>query len=230
MVNGITWEEETQARITDAKEKKEKALATVNQAQIEANHWGEYAETLEKALKLHRQSPGINQEGQFKLNSEHLRQQSTWDSLCEITAPNKHILVVTEGVTTLVNAKMFNDREHARNVIYSTLYSHQKDIQKIRPGVYQLKVVRSNKDSETTKLKEPTSHILKKRNRKTSGLGKAIKELKENNPQLTRDEILNILIQKGFDFGDKKPFSAVNMAWVKLGYSRKQIQQSLPLD
>lgn len=227
MVNGITWEDETQARITDAIKRKEKALTMANQAQIEANHWGEYAETLEKALKLGRQSPGINQEGQ--LNSEHLRQQSTWDSLCEITTPNKHILSVTDAVTILVKAKMFNDREHARNVIYSTLYSHKKDVKKIRPGVYQLKDIYGNKDISAINPKESSEQILKKRERKPSGLGKAIKELKESNPQISRDEVLNILIQKGFDFGDKKPFSAVNMAWVKLGYSRKQLQPALPL-
>ncbi len=38
---------------------------------------------------------------------------------------------------------------------------------------------------------------------------------------MTRDEIRDVLIDRGYDFGNKKPGRAVHMAWVQLGYYKK---------
>jgi hypothetical protein len=210
MVNGITWEEETVARIREAKEKQQKAEATIKQAEIEARHWGEYADVLQKALELARQ-----RDGHKLFDSERLLKQSTWENLVDIMSTKKGLLVVVDAVTILVEGKVFSDREHARNVIYSTLYSHKRDIQKVRRGVYRLREVRLEKQRRVKKAR-------------IIGLRQAILDLKTANPEMTKQDVLHALRDKHFDFQGKSPKMVIHMAWLNMGYAKKESQQ-LPM-
>ncbi len=58
MVNGITWEEETLARLREARGKQKQAQETIKQAESAIKYWDEYATVLERTIQLCRQ--GIN--------------------------------------------------------------------------------------------------------------------------------------------------------------------------
>jgi hypothetical protein len=57
----------------------------------------------------------------------------------------------------------------------------------------------------------------------------AVLNLKQKHPQMTLHEATDYLIKSNFDFKDKNPTKAVNMAWVNLGYSKEGKQQPLPI-
>jgi hypothetical protein len=137
MVNGITWEEETEAKIKDAREKQMRAEQQQAQAQKEVQYWRDIAETLEKGLKLIRQTQQVKLAGQPSLDSERLLTQSVHSSLIDIALANNGLLTVVEAVSILVNAGVFTDREHARNSIYSNLNHYKKQFKWIRRGIYK---------------------------------------------------------------------------------------------
>ena len=216
MVNGSTWEESTRARINEAKEKLLQYQDKMKQEEIEIEYWKRYISALESALNLSQ-----HQNGHKPINSELFQTQSTWNNLKLFMDANNGILIVADAVDVLVEYKIFKDREHARNVIYSTLYSHKKDVEKVRQGIYQLK-------------EKVTSKLIKARSKKHSqriktDIAQVVKQLKDENPQMTRNEVLNHLLKKGFDFKGKNPSKCLTMTWVKLGYHKEGKQQKLPL-
>jgi len=222
MTNGITWEEETRLRLDEARDKQMQEESKLLQAQSAIQFWAQYANALEKMLELDKEKPGVSSNGNH-LNTEGMRKQSTWNNLVAIMNTNNGLLVAVDATTILVEAGVFQEREHARNVIYSTLYSHKKDVEKIREGVYRL-----HKRSDTNKNTAKESRTNTKKQRTISGVRQVVKDLKELNPQMTQKQVLDYLLNKGFDFKGKNPGNAVNMAWVRLGYSKEGKQQSLP--
>ncbi len=220
MVNGITWEEGTLAKIEEARKKQKEAQNLIKQGQEDEKFWGEYADTLERGMKLDKERNKIHPNGYQSRMPEHFQQQSTWNNLLDIMKDNNGFLVVTDAVTILVNAKVFSDREHARNVIYSTLYAHKHHVSKIRGGVYQLKKEVIHKATNTKKK----SH----KKRVKNDIVRIVEQLKNHNQQLTKNEVMNHLINMGFDFKGKNPSKSLSMAWVKLGYHREGKQQPLP--
>ena len=219
MVTRITWEEETLAKIRDARTKQQEAQNLMKQSQEDDKFWGEYADALERGLSLDRERHKIHPNGHQVRLPEHFRQQSTWKSLLDIMNANNGLLVVNDAVTILVEADVFPEREKARNVIYSTLYSHKKHIDKVRQGVYQLK---EGAIQRPIKVQSKT----KKRSIKTD-IAPVVKALKEIEPQMTKNEVLNRLLEMGFDFKGKNPSKSLAMTWVKLGYHKENKQQSL---
>lgn len=222
MTNGITWEEELLTRIREARDKQTQAQETIKQVEGDVKYWDEYATALERAMQLYREKQGIKISGRQTLDAERLRTQSTWANLVDIISANNGLLVVIDATTALVDAGVFRDREHARNVIYSTLNSHKGDVERVRRGVYQLRNRNDIKKKPTTK-RSPTLQ----KQRVNSGIRQVVKDLKEANPQITMKEVLNHLLKTSFDFKGKNPGHAVNMAWVYWGYSKEGKQQSL---
>lgn len=189
----------------------------LQQAQEDDKFWGEYANTLEKSLALDKERYVIHPNGHQVRLPEHFRQQSTWGSLRDIMNSNNGFLIVSDAVTTLVEASVFESREHARNVIYSTLYSHKKDVDKVRQGVYRFK---------NEVIRKPIKIKVSERIIKTD-IAPVVKALKDQNPQMTKGEVLNRLLEMGFDFKGKNPSKSLAMTWVKLGYHKEGNQQSL---
>jgi hypothetical protein len=215
MVNGITWEELTQTRLLEAKKKQQRAKDTAKQAEIEANRFEEYIKTLEKVLELDKQQSSITLYDHKSLNPDSLLKQSTWQNLRAIMGLNNGLLVVIEAVDFLIHAKVFSDRDHARNVIYSTLHAHKKDLEWVRKGVYRLK-----KPGEKTHRRMEA--------KVTPSLKHAILEIKRANPNFTKKDVTRTLVKSGFNFKGKNPGRAVNLTWINMGYAKKeQPQQAL---
>jgi len=213
MVNGITWEDQTLAKLNEAKAKQKEAEAKIEEAEREIEHWKEYVATLQKILELSKEK---------QLDSyfvERLRKQSTWNNLVDIMQSQKGLLSVIDAVSILVDAKVFNDREHARNVIYSTLYSHKNDLHKIQEGVYQLVDKSTHAQISTkrrVKKKAPKRHLPE--------LKQIIVDLKTKNPNITRQDIENMLQKQGFDFKGNSPKKAIYGIWLGMGYANKEIE------
>jgi len=222
MTNGTTREEEWVSLLREARGKQKQTQEVIKQSEIDAKYWGEYADTLERMIELERQKHGISMNG-HQLNAERLRKQSTWNNLLDIISANNGILVAVDATGILVEAGVIDDREHARNLIYSTLHSHSKDVEKIREGVYRLRK-RSNTKKSTTIIR---IGYPKKRRVVKSGIRERVRILKELHPQMTKKQMLNRLLNEGFNFKGKKPTSAINVTWAYLGYSRENKQQSL---
>jgi len=147
MVNGITWEEETQARLRQAREKLKEASERCKQSEMEANHWRQYVDALEKVLELDKQQRGVKVDEQHTFDPERLLRQSVRKSLIDIASANKGLLVVVDAIPILINAGVFADREHARNSIYSNLYHYKKQFAKVHPGVYRFVGARQSLDA-----------------------------------------------------------------------------------
>ena len=216
MVNGVTWEELTQTRLLEAKKKQERAKDMAKQAELEANRLDLYIKTLEKVLELDKQQSSVTVYDDKSLNPDKLLKQSTWQNLCAIMDINNGLLVVIDAVDFLVQAKAFNDRDHARNVIYSTLHSHKKDIDWVRKGVY-----RRRQHGERPRKRA-------KAKKATPSLKRAILEVKRANPTFTKADVTRALVKSGFNFKGKNPGRAVNLAWLNMGYAKKEPVQQKP--
>ena len=129
--SGITWEEETVIRIKDARDKQ-------TYHGKEANRWGEYADTLTKALEMSKEQKSIKSNGRHGLDVEKFRMMSIREALTEIASSNNGLLIVNDAVTSFVEIGLFNNRESARNSIYTNLYHYKKLFRKERPGIYML--------------------------------------------------------------------------------------------
>lgn len=223
MTNGITWEEELLNRINEAINNQDLAEESRKKLETDSKYWSDYAMSLVETLRLYREKQGVTTNGRH-INAERMRKQSTWTNLLEIVSTNNGVLVVVDATTILVEAGVFSDREHARNVIYSTLNSRKKDIEWMRQGVYQLhKHSDIKKDATRSRRKNTRKH------RAVSGLRQTIRDLKERNPLMTQKQVLNHLLDTKFPFKSKQPGKAVNMTWVYLGYNKENKQASLKI-
>lgn len=136
--NGATWEELTLTQIEEARERQKLAKEQQKRYEQEATYWGEYADTLAKALDMNRQHRVIPIDAQRRLDPQSLVTKSVREALIEIATANDGLLVALMAVQVLVDAGMFKDREHARNSIYTTLHYAKKYFKKERPGIYRL--------------------------------------------------------------------------------------------
>lgn len=207
MVTRLTWEEETQFKIKEAKHMQEQAQLMIKKAQEDEKFWGEYLDSLEKALGLARELSKARVD--LLLPDEHFRKQSTWENLKDIMEGNNGVLVVSDAVTILVNAKVFDAREHARNVIYSTLYSHNKDVKKVRSGVYQLTGDKETRDKSVHRplLNNPMSF--------SKGLKQVLEEA--NGQPLPSSVIWQKMQQLGVKSNSSNPIGWVNRIAQNIG-------------
>ena len=134
-MNGTTWEEETLAgirnRLAYAQQQREKA-------EQEADYWIRHTDALEKVLELERQRRGIKVNGEQTVDPQSLRGKSVRQALIQIGHQSNGLVIVRDAVAILVQAKVFEKRDQARNAIYSTLHSGKRYFQKEQPGVYRL--------------------------------------------------------------------------------------------
>jgi hypothetical protein len=144
MVNGIrlTWEEETNYMLQQEKEKVRALESEKVKIDADLAKRKEYISALERIIELNKQQRGIKRNGLGTFDPEKFLKQSVKNSLLDIAAKNDGLLIVNEAVTILIEAKVFTDRDHARNSIYSNINHYKKYFGKERPGVYRLRGTR----------------------------------------------------------------------------------------
>jgi hypothetical protein len=164
---------------------------------------------IEEALRAYAEMMGykVTQESQ-SLSPSDVEGKSYKEILRLIAQRNNGLLIVRHAIRLMKEVDIFINPHNADSVVYSTL-NRSSEFVKIGKGVYKL-----------NGAKEKVALSIKRGRR--GGLQQAIKELKEENPQMTKSEVQDALIRRGFDFKDKKPGRAVHMAWVRLGYAKQK--------
>ena len=162
---------------------------------------------LEEALRAYQEMMGseLTQE-RYSLDRRDIMNRSYREILNMIASRNNGLLIARQAIRLMKEANVFGNPFNADSVVYSILNRSQEFV-RVGKGVYKL-----NAGGRRTKLSTEKNEI-------ASALRQAIQELKEKNPQMTKSEILSTLIKKGFDFRGKRPSSAVNMVWIKLGFT-----------
>ncbi len=166
---------------------------------------------LEEALRAYQEmmGSGLNRE-LYSLNERDIRGRSYREILCLIASHSNGLLIARQAIRLMKDANVFGNPLNADSVVYSILNRSQEFI-RVGKGVYKLKAGSGK------------SKLLTRKNGGAGALKQAIQELKRKNPQMTKAEVLSTLIKKGFDFKGKRPGSAVNIVWVKLGFNGKEM-------
>jgi len=169
--------------------------------------------SLEESLLTYQEMMYVTDKSAFRiLTPEDVRDRSQKEILRLIASRNHGLLVANQAVKLMREAGVFGNPDNASSAVYSVLKRATKEFGRVGQGVYKLLDASNKSTAPATKVK---------RNRAMSGIRQAVKELKENHPEMTRQEVLDTLIKNGFDFKGKKPANAVNLAWTSLGYSSK---------
>ncbi|MBI2852843.1 MAG: hypothetical protein HYX84_07065 [Chloroflexi bacterium] len=138
---------------------------------------------------------------------------------------NNRIWTVEAMTDIISEVNIGVDRETVRHNVDNTLSRLHKlgrHFVRIDRGQY-----RYTNHVQPEKVRE-TKKTSVKRIRERSGVRDAVKALKDKNPQMSKKDVLNHLLESGFDFQGKRPASAVNFSWGYWGYSKEGKQQPLP--
>jgi len=186
MVVRLTWEEETQARI-------ERAKAEQKKAHISYEHWTRRVQTLEEALRL--ETIGQTPTEQRK----DLASMSVNNALIELAKEHGGFVVTKEAIGILTKAGVFVTRGEANDNIHSTL-RRSSHFQRVRQGVYRLL---ANGEQRQISRMPPLPG---------KSLSDILVPLEREHPTWEHQDFVKAVIASGYDFGDKKPGLAVNMA------------------
>lgn len=151
------------------------------------------------------------------LTRKDVERKSQKELLQLIASRTGGVLVVSQAIEMMKTSGVFGNPLNASQSIYSIINRSKSEFIKIEPGKYRI-------------ASAPPERGKSARKRTSSGLQQAIKALKASDPSLTRDQVRDRLIHDKFDFAGKNIGSAVNMAWIRLGYAKKNEGQRLPME
>ena len=155
------------------------------------------------------------------LKSGSLNNKSYPQMVIEIAKSNGGILNMVDAVEIIQKENPRMDKKTIQKGVGSAVYRYKDHFVWLKRGQYRYTnhVQTDNRpvQSKSDKRGEP------------SGVKIAVLNLKQKHPQMTLHEATDYLIKSNFDFKDKNPTKAVNMAWVNLGYSKEGKQQPLPI-
>ena len=130
--------------------------------------------------------------------------------LIDIATISGGYIKVLDVAEILLKAGVSKDKRVIQSNVYAALRRMADHFIKVKAGEYRY----TNGLPKRKTVRERTS----------SGVQAAIKELKDRDPQATKKAVLDFLLKTGFDFKGKKPANAVNIVWAKLGYSKEGTQ------
>lgn len=202
------WEAQTKELLNRVEQEIEEIAADTERriGALEERKWA-----LEKALRAYQEMMGseLRQE-RYSLQQRDIMDRSYREILSLIGSRNSGLLIARQAIRLMREASVFGNPDNADSIVYSIL-NRSPEFVKVGKGVYKLKPL------------EERNKLFTKEVRTAGDLRQAIQKLKEKNPQVAKSEVLRTLIKKGFDFKGKRPSSAVNMVWVKLGHTSKEI-------
>jgi hypothetical protein len=171
-----------------------------------------------QALEAYRELMGTTtMQTARPLSKEDIQGKSQIEILKLIAGRNDNLLVVRTAIKLMKEANIFGNPDNADAMVYSIL-SRSEDFHRVGRGVYKLNGVHKPKTRHNkSKVRKPS----------LPGLKDAIKNLKANNPQITKNEVLELLIKGGFDFRDRNPNKSVTRAWLNL---KGKVPEQKPLE
>jgi len=204
------WEAQTKELFNRVEQEIEEIQADTEKliATLQQRKWA-----LEEALRAYQEMMGSElTHARYSLDQRDIMDRSYREILNQIALHNGDLIIARQAIRCMKEANVFGNPFNADSVVYSVL-NRSPEFVRVGKGVYKLNAGRG-------KTKIPT-----KKDGGAGALRQAIQELKEKIPQMTKAEVLSTLIKKGFDFKGKRPGSAVNMVWVKLGFTGKEIHE-----
>lgn len=128
-----------------------------------------------------------------------------FQALKKMAQENKGYVRPTDAIPALRDAGLIKGKQkNAMPHLYNQL-EKSDEFERIAPGTFRLK------EGEWNEIDLDKDDITQ-----------AVKELKESNPQLTKGEIKKLLIAKNYNFQQKNPGRVVHLAWVRLGYAKRE--------
>lgn len=187
----------------------------ISEAENHLSSLMEQRNTMVEALQTYKERLG----SEYSLDVRKIKPQefdgkSTRDILRIIAERNNKTLVAKNAIRIMKDADIFGNPLNADSVVYSVL-SRSPEFIKVGRGIYRLNG--EHKEGKSV------------RKERIPGLKQAINELKNANSNMTKVEVRDTLIKRGFDFKGRNPNKAVHMLWVNLGYTKKdkEAQQNL---
>jgi hypothetical protein len=205
-----TWIKETTELLDDLQKKKVSLEEKINELLEELDELERKIAASHALIRAYMEKHNIDPQSLGDVAISYLSNMSYPEMLVEIAQKRQGYLKVADAVELLLRANVNSDRRAIQANIYSALRRLGKRFIKMAPGEYRY-----------------TNHIPKQRDTKPSGVRQAVKELKEKNPQSTKEDILSMLLRDNFDFHGRNPKKAVHMAWISLGYAKKEKQPVL---
>lgn len=208
-MNSNAWMTETTELLEGWQRRKDAVEDRIAELEDELAELGDNIASGYALMRAYIEKHNVTLTSTEEIQSGYFANKSYPDILVEIAQQNQGYLKVADAVEIMLRAHVATDRRAIQANVYSALRRKKKQFIKMAPGEYRY-VNHARKDAG-----------------KPSGLRQAVKELKEKNPQMTKNEVLNYLFESGFDFKGKKPMNAVNITWAYLGYSKEGKQPSL---
>ena len=144
------------------------------------------------------------------LNEDDVRDKTQRDIMKLIASRNNGVLVVKDAKKRMIELGVFGNPDHAYSALYSIILRRTNEFIKIADGIYRVPEGKEQQDDN-------------------NNLRIQIQEMKQNYPNLTKDDIVRKLQTQGYDFKGKSPKRVVHGVWMSLGYN-KVIQPSLMKD
>lgn len=188
----------------------------IHETQSQLEYLAAARQSLEEALRIYRRRIGSQYaQAVQSIKPQEFEGKTLREILHLIAERNDKTIVVKDAVKLMKEANVFGVPEHADSVVYSIL-SRSPEFIKVGRGIYRM-----NGAPKRTKRSMRKERI--------PGLKQAILELKTVNPDMSKRDVRDTLIKRGFDFCGRNANKAVHMLWVNLGYAKrdKEAQQSL---
>lgn len=164
-------------------------------------------------IEDYRRKHGVPSISIKDFNTQLLAQKSYKGMLVEIAQKRGNYLKASDAIEILYEIGVSKDKKAIQANVYSAL-GRSGVFEKIAPGEYRY----TNHSYKPHTHKTQTHKIQTEKHLRgqPSGVRNAVKKLIDENPLITKKEVLNNLIQSGFDFRGKRPMNAINMAWAYL--------------
>lgn len=200
------WEAETRELIRRIEQEMREIEADTEKhlALLQERRWA-----LLQALDAYAEYIGSGEVAPFRLLSpDDIKNKSHREILRLIAERNDGRLIAKSAIKMMKELNVFGDSLNADSIVYAVL-NRSPEFAKLGSGLYRL---------NGTKIK--TRATTKRHKRK--GLVQIIKGLKKQKPEMTKKQIKNYLVKHQFDFQGKNPKRAINMAWTRLGYTKRE--------
>jgi hypothetical protein len=214
-----SWIKETMELIEDLGKQHTEIESTLEELLNEKERLENQIDAAESLIRIYRNKHQTLPTSLQDIRFGHFGDKSYSQILKEIASILGGYFKVGDATEIMLQAGVNKNRRVIQSNIYAVLYRDKEHFIKIKEGEYRY----------TNGTSKPIVKPSERHTRSHSGIQKAIKELKDKNPQLTKKEVLNRLLETNFDFKGKKPASAVNIVWAKLGYHKEGKQQVLEI-
>ena len=229
MIQGKEWIKETNALIEDLEAEQQTLQDKYDKLAEELMDLRHHIEVAHKLVGAYMRKHGMESTTPDNIQMGSLANKSYPQMLAEIAKQSNGVLNIADATRILLEAHVGRDRQQVLRNINNVLSRYRDHFSKIGKGQYRFSNHIQHTTAEHTNRKRRESIGLRPRSRAKSGIEQAVRELKKRNPQWTKKEVLTHLTQKGFNFAGKQPDKALNMVWGKLGYSKENKQQPLPI-